>query len=181
MTDATWLALTVVLTVVGAAVTWLVLKRRGSAPALRWAGITLLVPALYLTDALPLLVRIGSEIGTWATRLVLSPVVWSGVALGGVGVLLILAGGSLMARGRGLRAARPVDAVEGGSGGSARQVGAADPGRGARRPGGRGAPASPADRGSGRGSTGGSAGGSAGGDGGLDDDIEAILRKRGIT
>jgi len=166
VTDATWLALTVVLTVVGAAVTWLVLKRRGSAPALRWAGITMLVPALYLTDALPVLVRIGSEIGTWATRLVFSPVVWSGVALGGIGVLLILAGGSLMARGRGVRAARPVEAVEDRSAGSPRPVAApaSDSGR--------------ATRGAGRR---GSAEPSAGGGESLDDDIEAILRKRGIT
>jgi hypothetical protein len=159
--DATWLALTLVLTVVGLAVTFLAYKRRGTAPALRALGVTLLVPALYLTDALPLVVRIGQEIGSWAVRLVFSPVVWSGVALGVVGVVLFLLGGSMMARGRGITAHRATPAAEGGADRAAVGPGQA-PAAPARQRGRQPAqqPAQPADEGM--------------------DDIEAILRRRGI-
>ncbi|WP_299058128.1 hypothetical protein [uncultured Nocardioides sp.] len=162
MDDATWLALTLVLTVVGLAVTFLAYKRRGTAPALRALGVTLLVPALYLTDALPLVVRIGQEIGSWAVRLVFSPVVWSGVALGVVGVVLFLLGGSMMARGRGITAHRP-DPAAAGAGSDRAAVGpgqapAAPSRQRGRQPAQR--PAQPADEGM--------------------DDIEAILRRRGI-
>ncbi|MCH1868970.1 hypothetical protein [Nocardioides sp. CFH 31398] len=162
MDDATWLALTLVLTVVGLAVTVLALRRRGSAPALRALGITLLVPAAYLTDALPLVVRIGQEIGSWAVRLVFSPVVWSGVALGVVGVVLFLVGGSMMARGRGVTARRPAPAAEGADGRPAVGAGQDRAPAGRRGRSARQAPPAqqPADEGM--------------------DDIEAILRRRGI-
>lgn len=163
MDDATWLALTLVLTVVGLAVTVLALRRRGTAPALRALGITLLVPAAYLTDALPLVVRIGQEIGSWAVRLVFSPVVWSGIALGVVGVVLFLLGGSMMARGRGITAHRSAPATEDGGATGRPAVGPTTPAPSGRR--GRSTqPAQPAQQPA---------------DEGMDD-IEAILRRRGI-
>ena len=85
----TWLALTATLTLLGSAWTVYAARNRGAASALRGAGITLLVPALYLTDTLDTLVDIGAEIASWATGLVFSPTVWLGIVLAGVAALLL--------------------------------------------------------------------------------------------
>lgn len=96
--DPTWLAVTFVLTVLGGLWTVYAWRARGVAAALRGAGITLLAPAAYLTGILELAGGIAADIGDWASRLVLSPVVWAGIGLAGGGVLLFLLGGLLSAR-----------------------------------------------------------------------------------
>ncbi|MDT9594668.1 hypothetical protein RDV89_16400 [Nocardioides zeae] len=174
--DATWLALAAVLTALGIVWTVYAYRSRGVASALRGAGLTLLAPAAYLTGTLELAGEIAVDVGDWASGVVLSPVVWTGIALAGGGVLLFLLGGLLAGRGVGTTPRRaapaptpPAGAV--GAPGAGGAAGAAAPGgreaeratrpqqapAAAARPGGKQAPAD-------------------------DDlaDIEAILRRRGI-
>jgi hypothetical protein len=150
--DVAWGALTLSLTVLGAIYTWYAYQRRGLAPALRGAALTLLPVAALLTRTLRMFTEIADAITGWATRLVFSPTVWVGVVVAGISVLLF-------------GAARVVDR----RGGTARTSGPRRPRR-LRKPGepaaGQVEKGDPADD-----------------DMGDDDmaDIEAILRKRGIS
>ncbi|MDN4175482.1 hypothetical protein QWY28_21140 [Nocardioides sp. SOB77] len=147
MDDATWAALALTLTVLGAVWTWHAFRRRGVASGLRGAGLTLLPVAAYLTDTLRMFTRIGTAVGDWVTGLVLSPSVWIGIVVAGVAAVLLVVSGVLRDRERSR-------AVEG--------TAPAAPRDAARR--GKGEPA-------------------IGGASGDDDlaDIEALLRKRGIS
>ena len=152
MSEATWAALAATLTLLAGLWTVHAFRRRGVASGLRGAGITLLPAAAYLTGTLEMFTEIGRSVADWATHLVFSPIVWVGVVLAGLAVVLLVVSGML--RDRGL--------------GGPRQPGAAsarDP-RKAPKPA-LGEPARPT-------------GAPAVGD---DDmaDIEAILRKRGIS
>lgn len=106
MDDVTWQALTVVLTLCGGAWTYYAWQHRGTASALRGAGITLLPVAAYMTGTLKVVARTADAVVDWATALVFSPMVWIGFILGGLAVLLFLLGGWLSAReGNGSQAA----------------------------------------------------------------------------
>ena len=146
----TWGALTLTLTLLGGWWTWFAFRRRGVASGIRGAGLTLLPAAAWLTGTLELFTEVGGAVGSWATRLVLSPTVWAGIVLAGLSVLLLGVSGALRGRGRGGRPqSRP--------GGPAPVTGR-KPGRALPRSSDSGPP--------------------------VDDDladIEAILRKRGIT
>ena len=153
MDDVTWGALTLSLTVVGAIWTYLAYQRRGVAAALKGAGLTTLPLAAYLTNTLQMFTRIVDAVADWATRLVFSPTVWIGVVLAGLGVLLLGAGRVLESRGIGTRGVAPKEP---------RRSQEPDRGKPAGLPSGRKAGSEPV----------------------IDDDladIEAILRKRGIT
>lgn len=162
MDDVTWVALTLTLTAVFAGVSWLAYQRRGLGAGLKGAGITVLPAAAYLTDTLRMFTRIVTAVGDWATGLVFSPLVWIGLVLAGMGVLLFGAGRAVDAR------RRPDAASD-----------ADKPGRTQTKPSGRlgpgrakGAPASPVND------------AAANPDNKVDgelDEIEALLRKRGIT
>lgn len=104
MDEVTWAALTAVLTALGAAWSWYAFRHRGVASGLRGAGLTLLPPAAYLTGTLEMFTEIGGSILDWATSLVLNPMVWAGIVLTGLSLLLL--GCSAMLRGRG-RGGRP--------------------------------------------------------------------------
>lgn len=99
MSEATWLALTVVLTLLGATWTIASWRRRGAGSATRAAGFTALVPAAYLTGTLELLGDIAVDVGDWARGLAFSPVVWAGVVLAGLGAVLIVLSGFVKDRG----------------------------------------------------------------------------------
>lgn len=99
MEDATWLALTLVLTLLAGTWTWLVARRRGLPSTLRGAAVTLLPPAAYLTGTLEAGVEIGEVVGRWATGLVFRPSVWVGVALAGLSAALFVVSGFLRRRG----------------------------------------------------------------------------------
>lgn len=88
MDGVSWGVLTLALTMLGGTYTWLTYQRRGLAPALRGAAITLVPLAAYLTRTLRMFTRIVDAIGDWATSLVFSPTVWLGVVVAGVSVLL---------------------------------------------------------------------------------------------
>ncbi|MDN4161529.1 hypothetical protein [Nocardioides abyssi] len=154
MDDATWAALALTLTVLGAVWTWHAFRKRGVASGLRGAGLTLLPVAAYLTDTLRMFTRIGTAVGDWVSGLVLSPSVWAGIAVAGVAAVLLVVSGILRDRER----ARAVDGTP------AAPDRAVSSGRGERKGERKGEPA-------------------IGGADGDDDlaDIEALLRKRGIT
>ncbi len=148
----TWAALAAVLTALGATWTWYAFRHRGVASGLRGAGLTLLPPAAFLTGTLEMFTEISGSVLDWATSLVFNPVVWAGIVLAGLSVVLLGTSAALRNRGvGGPRNDKP--------GGQSRQV-TGQPGRGELpRASGRSEPA-------------------------LDDelaDIEAILKRRGIT
>ena len=101
MDDASWLAWTATLTVLGAAWTVYAYRNRGAASGLRGAGIAMLPAAAYLTGTLEVFTEIGTSVADWATHLVFSPKVWVGVALAGLAALCLFVSGVLRERGRG--------------------------------------------------------------------------------
>ena len=151
MEDASWAALTLSLTVLGGIWSWYAFRRRGVASGLRALAFTLLPLAAYLTRTLRMFTRIGEAVADWATSLVFNPMVWSGVVVAGISVVLFVVSGMLRAR----------------------QAGGRPAGAG-RRP----------ERGVGKAGRSGELPPAAGGGTSGDDDmseIEAILRKRGIS
>jgi hypothetical protein len=152
--DLTWGALTLTLTLIGGLWTVYAFRRRGVASGLRGAGLTLLPAAAWMTGTLEMFTDIGGAVADWATTLVFSPVVWAGIVLAGISVLLLGASGALRERGRG---GKPGSALADGSTKASKKGSKKSrelpPGSG---------PGAPA----------------------IDDDmadIEAILRRRGIT
>ena len=101
MDDASWLAWTATLTVLGAVWTVYAFRNRGAASGLRGAGLALLPAAAYLTGTLEMFTEIGSSVADWATHLVFSPKVWVGVVLAGLAALCLFVSGVLRERGRG--------------------------------------------------------------------------------
>jgi heme exporter protein D len=102
--NATWQALGVTLTTVGLLLSIVLWRRRGPAAGLRGVAWSLLPAAAGLTGTLRLLGEIVDSVGSWAVRLVFSPVVWLGIALAGVSVVLF--GVSSLMRNRGVGATR---------------------------------------------------------------------------
>ena len=105
MDDVTWGALTLTLTVVGGFYTWWAYNNRGATPALRGLALTLLPAAAWLTGTLQMFTRIGDAISDWAVHLVFSPKVWLGVILAATSVALFFLSGFL--RDRGIGGGRP--------------------------------------------------------------------------
>jgi hypothetical protein len=101
--STTMTALALVLTAVGGALTVVAYRRRGAAAGLKGLAWTLLPMAALLTGTLRLGVGIAEDVGRWATRLVFSPVVWTGIALAGVAVVLYVVAGMMSARGVGVK------------------------------------------------------------------------------
>lgn len=151
MDEVGWQALALALTIAGGGWTWYAARNRGTVSALRGAGVTLLVPAAYLTGTLEMGGEVVSAVADWATGFVFSPMVWVGLALAGLGVLLLVVAGWMAGRDG---AAPEVDRRR-----TDRLPRSSREPQAEGRGGGKGAPA-------------------------IDDDladIEALLRKRGIT
>ncbi|WP_031078657.1 hypothetical protein [Streptomyces sp. NRRL WC-3742] len=83
-------AISFALTAGGVAVAGLRAWRRRFLSATRWFAVALLPAGLYLTGLFPLATTIGREFGHWAARLVFDPRVWTGVALLGVSAVLLV-------------------------------------------------------------------------------------------
>ncbi|ABL81961.1 MULTISPECIES: hypothetical protein [unclassified Nocardioides] len=98
MDDASWAALTLSLTVLGAIWTWLSFRRRGLASGLRALAFTLLPVAAYLTKTLRMFTRIADAIGDWALNLAWNPTVWAGIVVAGVSGVLFVVSGAMRAR-----------------------------------------------------------------------------------
>ncbi|MFF3111522.1 hypothetical protein ACFVSN_20300 [Kitasatospora sp. NPDC057904] len=90
--DATVLsaAVSFALTAAGVAVAGLRAYRRRFLSATRWFAVALLPAGLYLTGLFPVARTIADEVGTWATKLVFDPRVWTGILLLGISVALLL-------------------------------------------------------------------------------------------
>jgi hypothetical protein len=101
--SATWAALALVLTLVGAALSFLAWRRRGLASGLRGLAWTLVPVAAWLTGTLKLAGNIVDDVTDWAARLVFSPSVWLGIVVAGVAVVLWFVSGAMLARGVGTR------------------------------------------------------------------------------
>jgi len=151
--SATWAALALVLTFVGAALSFLAWRRRGLAAGLRGLAWTLVPVAAWLTGTLKLAGNIVDDVTDWAAHLVFSPSVWLGIVVAGAAVVLWFVSGAMLARGVGTRGVTRRDRTAAVPGQERKQV-----------------PAAPAKKRK-----------SAGNDD-LDDmaDIEAILKKHGI-
>ena len=105
--SATWQALGLVLTIVGLGLSVIVWRRSGAGRGLRAASWSLVPLAAGLTGLLELVWEMLDALLSWATRLVFSPVVWLGLVVAGVAVVLHLAGSFLVRRSRpGRRSAR---------------------------------------------------------------------------
>jgi hypothetical protein len=61
--------------------------------AFRWLAVALVPTGLYLTGLITVFRRIGSALASWGTHLVFDPRVWTGLAMLGAAVLLLLATG----------------------------------------------------------------------------------------
>jgi hypothetical protein len=96
--DVTWGALTLTLTLLGGIYTWFAYQRRGVAAGVRGAGITLIPVALLLTDTLKMLTRIVDAVGDWALNLAFNPFTWAGILLAGVSVVCFVVAGVLTRR-----------------------------------------------------------------------------------
>jgi hypothetical protein len=96
--DASWAALTLSLTVLGAIWTWLSFRRRGLASGMRALAFTLLPLAAYLTKTLRMFTRIADAIGDWALNLAWNPTVWAGIVVAGISGVLFVVSGALRAR-----------------------------------------------------------------------------------
>ena len=107
MDEAAWGALALTLTLLGGFYTYVAYQRRGLTAALRGGAITLLPVAAWLTGVLELLTEIGDAVGDWAVKLAFSPSLWAGVVLAGVAVVLFVVSGFLADRGVGAKPRPP--------------------------------------------------------------------------
>jgi hypothetical protein len=102
--EATWAALVAALTIVGGIWTVLAWRRRGAANGLRALGLTLLPAAAWLTGTLEMFTEIALSVTDWATGLAFTPLTWAGLGLAGTSALLLLVSGWVrdrqLARGR---------------------------------------------------------------------------------
>ncbi|MGD0063336.1 MAG: cellulose synthase [Streptosporangiaceae bacterium] len=93
-----WLPLCGGLTGLGLVLSYLAMRRRGISSGLRGAAWSLLPLAAYLTGAIAMFWKIGVAIGDFATGFAFSARVWSGIALAGVAVFLLIVSGGLRRR-----------------------------------------------------------------------------------
>ncbi len=101
--SSTYAALALVLTIIGAALTWVAWRQRGLAAGVRGLAWTLVPVAAWLTGTLKLAVSIVEDVGNWATKLVFSPVVWTGIIVAGAAAGLFVVSGLMRSRGIGVR------------------------------------------------------------------------------
>jgi hypothetical protein len=108
---STWQALGITLSILGMVVSFLLWRLRGPAAGIRGVAWSLLPAAAGLTGTLKLLWEIGDSVVSWAVRLVFSPVVWLGIILAGVSVVLFGVSAAMRSRGVGGAGARAQDKV----------------------------------------------------------------------
>ena len=96
--STTWQALGLVLTLLGLGISVVVWRARGAGHGLRAVAWSLVPLAAGLTGLLRLAWEVLDSLLEWAVRLVFSPLVWLGVAVAVVALLLHVAGGVLVRR-----------------------------------------------------------------------------------
>jgi hypothetical protein len=95
----TWQAIGITLTVVGVVLSFLAWRSRGAAAGLRGLAWSLLPLAAAMTGLLRVAFEVTESVSSWAARLVFSPVVWTGIVVGGVSAALFVVSGLLRRRG----------------------------------------------------------------------------------
>jgi hypothetical protein len=95
----TWQAIGITLTVVGVVLSFLAWRSRGAAAGLRGLAWSLLPLAAAMTGLLRVVFEVTESVSSWAVRLVFSPVVWTGIVVGGVSAALFVVSGLLRRRG----------------------------------------------------------------------------------
>jgi hypothetical protein len=112
-----WLPLCGGLTGLGLVLSYVAMRRRGLGTGLRWAAISLLPIAAYLTGSIEMFWKMGVAIGDFAKGFVFSPRVWSGIALAGLAVVLLIVSGPMrrrrVERGGAAKAAAPAAGAAG--------------------------------------------------------------------
>ena len=93
-----WLPLCAGLTGLGLVASWFAWRRRGLGSGLRGVAWSLLPLAAYLTGSIEMFWKIGTAIGNFAAHLVLSPKVWSGVAVAALAGVLFFVSAPLKRR-----------------------------------------------------------------------------------
>ena len=93
-----WLPLCAGLTGLGLVLSYLVMRRRGAGAALRVAALSLLPIAAYLTGSIEMFWKMGVAVADFAKGFVFSPRVWSGIAVAGLAVVLLIVSGPLRRR-----------------------------------------------------------------------------------
>ena len=96
--EATWAALAATLTLLGLAWTWIAYRRRGVTGGMRALGFTTLPVAAWLTGTLEMFTEMAGSVTDWATGLVFNPITWTGIGIGGFGIVLIVISGYLRDR-----------------------------------------------------------------------------------
>ncbi|MGY4720977.1 hypothetical protein [Naumannella huperziae] len=150
------LPLCIGLTLVGlvaTVITWRTSKRRGK--AVQMFGLALLPVGLYLTGLLLLVWNFVAGVIAWAFALILAPVVWVGLGFVGLAIVLWVIGG--IAAARAAAKALPAGTADAGAVAPAPRSSTAQPGTPPKKAAGGKQPADPEL-----------------------DEIEALLRKRGI-
>jgi hypothetical protein len=84
-----------IVTIVGLLLSLLVWWKKGPRSGLRGVAWSLLPLAIYLTNAVGLVGRIGSAIVVFGTHFVFSPKAWLGVILAGLAIMLFLITGGI--------------------------------------------------------------------------------------
>jgi len=88
------------LTVIGVLLTVLLWRRRGPGPGIKAAGATLLPGAVVLLGLQNVLWALWRSVFRFVVHFVFSPTAWAGLVLGAVGILALIAGGRVQARTR---------------------------------------------------------------------------------
>ncbi len=96
--SATWSAVGVALTAVGLVLSAAVWRRRGMASGVRGVAWSLLPLAAAMTGLLRVVWEVADSVSSWAVRLVFSPTVWAGIIVAGVSATLFVVSGFLRRR-----------------------------------------------------------------------------------
>ena len=119
------------LTAAGLVLSYFRFRRRGARSGIRFAAISLLPLAAYLTGTVTLITRISSAVVRFGGSFVFSPERWSGIVLAGAAVAMLLVSGGIPLTGRRKgRKARGVQAGDPGVAGPAAAGGRAQIGAG---------------------------------------------------
>ena len=123
----TWQAIGITLTVVGVVLSFLAWRSRGAAAGLRGLAWSLLPLAAAMTGLLRVVFEVTESVSSWAVRVTFSPVVWTGIVIGGISVALFVVSGMMRRRGgqRPTRAERKAQKAAGSSPAAVTSTGAA--------------------------------------------------------
>src|ERR687893_1903954 len=113
--DTVLLPLCVGLTLLGIIATGIAWRRGNKGRVVQGVGLALAPVALYFSGLLRLLWNGIVAVGTWASTLIFSPLIWFGMVLLGLCLVLWVVGGLVARRGRSAEPAKATQAAPAGS------------------------------------------------------------------